>query len=210
MKLHTFGIAVIGLAILGFFAYEYAFAPIELDTARDTQPSVPEQETLLNTFTDPVRGFTVQYPVDFTAHTDYIYEVHQQNKQTVTIGGVKFVVPSFVSDTTNLSNDTYISVEEIPMQAVCSATQFLNNETTANSISDGGKMYSLASQSDAAAGNRYEEVVYAFPTPDACMGVRYFIHYSVLEKYPEGTKKAFEKESLIAQFDAIRRSLTIK
>ena len=69
--------------------------------------------------------------------------------------------------------------------------------------------YSVASSTGAAAGNRYEETVYALPGTNHCIAVRYFIHYGVIENYPVGLVREFDKKSLLKEFDTIRRTLNI-
>ncbi len=87
---------------------------------------------------------------------------------------------------TNLSSDTYLSVGESPI-AEC------HN----------------ASSTDAAAGNRYENSRYVLLERNPCIAVNYFIHYGVIENYPAGTVREFDKEALIREFDAIRKTLVV-
>ena len=75
-------------------------------------------------------------------------------------------------------------------------------------VSAGIIMYSIASSTGAAAGNRYEEVVYALPGSNPCLAVRTYIHYGVLENYATGTVKAFDRAALEKSFVAIRDSVT--
>jgi hypothetical protein len=74
-------------------------------------------------------------------------------------------------------------------------------------MNDGEMLYSVASSTGAAAGNRYDETVYALPGTNPCIAVRYFIHYGVIENYPAGTVRAFDEAALRSEFDAIRRTL---
>jgi len=46
---------------------------------------------------------------------------------------------------------------------------------------------------EGAAGNRYEEQVWALKDSSPCFAVRYFIHSTVVENYPEGTVIEFDK-----------------
>jgi membrane-bound inhibitor of C-type lysozyme len=126
------------------------------------------------------------------------------------ITGVKFTIPSAVTQGTNLSKDSYISIEHIANTKKCTADMFLEGEQPISIISENGVTYSVASTTGAAAGNRYEELVYATKSKATCLGVRYFIHYSVFENYPRGTIKEFSKQILLQNFDTIRKSLTLK
>ncbi len=122
--------------------------------------------------------------------------------------GIKFSVPKSLIEETNLSSDTYISIRSIPQNKTCSATIFLNREP-AKEITEGDITYSVASSSDAAAGNRYEEIVYVLPWTHPCLAIYYRIHWGVFENYPEGSIKEFDKAALIKTFDAIRKTLII-
>lgn len=110
---------------------------------------------------------------------------------------------------TNLSRDSYVSVEEIPQVKECKADLFVNSVNEVGQVTENNSTYSVATSSEAAAGNRYEETIYAFPDTNPCIAVRYFIHYGAFENYPEGAVKEFNKKSLINKFDQIRRTLII-
>jgi hypothetical protein len=125
------------------------------------------------------------------------------------IFGVKFAVPSSAILGTNLSKDSYISVETLSQITECEADLFLFGAKESKELTDNTMAYSVASTSDAGAGNRYEETIYAIPGTNPCVAIRYFIHYTVLENYPSGTIKAFDKASLLRGFDAIRRTLIV-
>jgi hypothetical protein len=81
---------------------------------------------------------------------------------------------------------------------------------TARTLADGGITYSIASSTGAAAGNRYEETVYALSGTHSCISVRYFIHYGVFQNYPAGMVREFDQQALLASFDAIRRTLVVQ
>jgi hypothetical protein len=76
-------------------------------------------------------------------------------------------------------------------------------------VDDGNFKYLNASTTDAGVGNRYEEYVHTIEGTNPCVAIRYFIHYSAIENYPAESVTEFDKPELLAQFDAIRGSLTI-
>ncbi len=127
-----------------------------------------------------------------------------------TILGVQFTIPSSLVTGTNLAKDSYLSIEHIDNAKKCSADMFLEGKPAVTQFTEKGLTYTVASSTGAAAGNRYEETVYAQQNKNTCYGVRYFIHYGVFENYPTGSIKRFDKASLLEQFNQIRLTLVIK
>jgi len=151
---------------------------------------------------------TARYPAGWTADQNYTYD--QRGPNAPAIPGVKFHVPDTVASGTNLSAfDTGVSIEELSATSTCNASTFLAASTTPVMEERGGHEYSVASTTEAAAGNRYEEYVYAFTGSKPCVAVRYLVHYGVLENYPEGTVRAFDRGSLLHTFDMIRDTVTL-
>ncbi len=121
---------------------------------------------------------------------------------------MKFTIPAASADGTNLSKDSYVSVEWLPGNTACLATSFLDGGK-AITFSDSGVDYSAATSSGAGAGNLYDEAVFSIPGTNPCTAVRYYIHSTQLGNYPEGTVTAFDKAKLVTEFDFIRRSLVL-
>lgn len=150
--------------------------------------------------------FSIRFPQGYSVDEGYQYQELGPGRNIV---GVKFTIPTTTATGTNLSPDTYLSVEEIPKVQDCSAALFLDG-VKAQTITDAnGVTYSVASSTGAGAGNRYEEDVYALPGTNPCTAVRYFIHYGVLDNYPAGTVQQFNEAALLTQFDAMRHSVVI-
>jgi hypothetical protein len=174
------------------------------------QPVAPQE---WQTYESSARAFSLRYPPGYTVDAGYVYQNLGPGKE---IKGVKFTIDPALATSTNLASDSYVSVEEIPQAnsptGTCTADKFLDlaNGTAAQALSDHGTTYSFASSTGAAAGNRYEEWIYTIPGANFCVAVRYFIHYGVLENYSAGTVHAFDRAALLAQFDAIRRSLVLQ
>ncbi|MBI3572334.1 hypothetical protein HY091_02260 [Candidatus Kaiserbacteria bacterium] len=168
---------------------------------RSQSPNLPQS------YADRTLGFSIRYPAGYTPDAAYQYQEFGPGKE---IGGVKFTIPATLAAGTNLGSDSYASVEALPKVASCSATPFLDDPgAIRRMISENGRIYSFASSTGAAAGNRYEEIVYALPETNPCLALRYFIHYGVLENYPPGAVREFDESALLKQFDAIRASLTL-
>ncbi len=141
---------------------------------------------------------------DYTPNETFTYLV----KPTVVSSGVAFTIPATIASGTNLAADTYLSLERMTTP-VCEAAVFSDTFSTSTTIIDGDVTYSMATGTGAAAGNRYEETVYAFPGTNPCLAVRYVIHSGVFENYPTGTIKRFDAQALLTTFDHIRRSVVV-
>lgn len=163
----------------------------------------PEAQGLAQAYATSSQGFSIRYPKGYAVDESYRYQMLGPGKD---IAGVKFTIAPEVATGTNLSSDTYLSVETRPRTTECSAALFLDG-AKASTFTEGETTYSVASTTGAGAGNRYEETVYAFPGTNPCMAVRYFVHYGAIGNYPEGVVKEFTMAS--TKFDDIRRSLVI-
>jgi len=157
-------------------------------------------------YLDGTVGFSIRYPADYSIDASYKYQALGPGKD---ISGVKFTIPSSLATGTNLSSfDTGVSVEIIPATQNCNAGLFLDGNTNVQTVTENGSDYSFASTTQGAAGNRYEEEVWAIPGTNPCIAVRYFIHSTNIGNYPEGTVSEFDRAALINQFEKIRHSLT--
>ncbi|HVV38963.1 MAG TPA: MliC family protein [Candidatus Paceibacterota bacterium] len=161
--------------------------------------------TLSQIYATSTLGFSLRTPAGYMPLA-YTYQALGPNKG---IKGVKFTIPATSATGTNLSKDTYISVEELPNSTTCLASEFLEPGAKAITFTDAGVDYSAATSSDAGAGNLYDEAVFSIPGTSPCIAVRYFIHSTQFANYPAGSVVEFSREAVINEFDAIRRSLVI-
>jgi hypothetical protein len=188
--------------ILGIvFAIAVALAAIR---TQPPKPMLSQEYDLPQSYSSSDKGFSLKLPEGYAVDEAYRYEGLGPGKE---IPGVKFTIPQSKAAGTNLSSDTYLSVEQIPNVARCTADLFVWQETPAQTLIDAGVTYSAASTIGAAAGNSYEETIYALPDSDPCTAVRYLIHYGVFENYPSGAVQKFDHKALLNEFDAIRRTL---
>lgn len=157
---------------------------------------------------DDTKGFVVRIPSGFTVLKSYIYTGFGSLK---TIHGVRFTVPVSIATGTNLSSNSFASIEYLDMSAdVCDAKAFLPNASRIIEVEKNGITYSYATSTDAGAGNRYEEDVYVRPGITTCTAIRYFIHTTAIENYDLGTMQEFNRKELLKNFDAIRDSLVVE
>ena len=166
-------------------------------------------KSALSVYTDTAQKFTLKYSVGYGVDTSYTYT---NLGPSISIPGVKFTIPSIVATGTNLSSDTYLSVEHRNNVTRCTPDNFLliSSSSSYSSIVDGSITYNVASSTGAGAGNRYEEYVYAIDGSNPCIAIRYFIHSTAIENYTPGTKTEFNKNALLSQLDTIRKSLILK
>ena len=174
------------------------------------------QEQAAHVYHDSTLGFSLTLPTMLASSaSDTLYSVDSAYEYTAmgpekSIPGVKFTIPSSLAAGTNLSSDSYVSVEHLPVEKKCDAAMFIADLSAQSQvIREGTLSYSVASSTDAGVGNRYEETVYARTDSSLCVVVRYFVHYTVIQNFPEGVVKEFDKPALIAEFDQIRRTLAL-
>lgn len=149
--------------------------------------------------------FSIYLPKKYSINENYSYSFIPDRN----IDGVSFGIEESDYKGINLSKDSYISVEMISNQTIpCKVESFLNNVTYYGEIEEqDNHIFAVASTSEAAAGNRYEQTVYVTPVANGCSAIRYFIHYTVVENYPEGAVKEFDRDELLRKFDTIRKSI---
>lgn len=164
----------------------------------------PRDSNLDQIYANSNLGFSLRHS-GYIVDDKYIYSI----SSTRQISGVRFLVPEYLKKGTNLSSDSYISVEAISGERDCKAGLFLEGDPVSKEITENQIVYSVASFIGAGAGNRYEETVYAFPNTNPCIGMRYFIHYGVIENYDPGKVKEFDKSALLNEFDLIRSTLVL-
>ncbi|HEX4533283.1 MAG TPA: hypothetical protein VH000_03550 [Rhizomicrobium sp.] len=155
-------------------------------------------------YSDAAFGFTIDYPREFTVDTDHDYTALGPGMD---VRGVAFMVPSTAAAGTNLAPDSYIGVDVFPRALECTPKAFLSDPAGTHPVKDGGRDWIVATGSDRAAGNIYDETVYVLANSTPCIGVRYFIHSADIGNYDPGAVHAFDRAALISTFDKIRQSL---
>ncbi len=179
-----------------------------------TQPTPPQAQVPAESTTPKgwkqydslTYNFSIQYPADYTIKEDYIYTALGPGKD---IAGVSFIVPGSMTQGTNLSSDSYMSVERTNAND-CLAQNFLDQVKQSETVTENGVTYIMAIGNGAGAGNRYDETVYATKVNDFCYGLRLFVHYSVLENYDPGTVVDFNHTVLNDNFKQFRSSFVVK
>jgi hypothetical protein len=157
------------------------------------------------THTYATSTFSLIYPDGYTVDEKYAY----QGVPKKPIPGVKFTIPGTMATGTNLSVDSGVSVESLPHAKACTGDIYTYQNVNAHDLTVGSTTWSVATTSDAGAGNFYEEYIYADKNSKPCIAVRYYVHSTNIDNYPSGTVTAFDRAALLRSFDSIRDSLTL-
>lgn len=176
---------------------------------KQTPPPVPVDTTPVKTtetYASTTLGVSLEYPKEFTTNEVYAYNHFGPKKL---IRGVSFVIPFTMATGTNLSPETYVSVEQLPNAKNCTGDIFIVPNVKPQTVTENGVEYSVATTSDPGAGNLYEETVYAIVGSKPCTAVRYFVHSMQIANYEPGTVTEFDRAGLLSKFDALRRSLML-
>ncbi len=186
---------------LGVLLYA-ALLPVALNDSR-----AGTMDSAWQTYTDAKYGFSISYPLGWKVDAKYVYDALGPGKG---IPGVAFMIPVSMASGTNLSSDSYIAVEFMPAAPVCDSGRFLDYVDKSFAMTDAGRRYSYAEVGEGAAGNYYEQRIYALTDSKPCVGVRTFLHSTNIGNYDPKTVRQFDREALLAQFDRIRRTLVLR
>lgn len=202
MQKYIIAVVVILVAAAGFLIWKSA----NQNHQPAPQPAIPEpQPTLPVTHTYATSTFSIVYPDGYTEDQGYAY----QGVPNKPIPGVKFIIPGTMATGTNLSADSGVSVESLPRAKACTGDIYIYQNVKAHDVTIGSTVWSVASTSDAGAGNRYDEMVYARKGSSPCIAVRYIIHSTNIGNYEPGAVQEFNRDTLLADFDKIRDTLTL-
>ena len=194
------GVLVVALLLgLGYYFSTKGQKPAGGDTSQNTQPPQAQMSTYATS------TYSIKYPTGYTVDEKYAY----QGVPKKPIAGVKFTIPGTMATGTNLSADSGVSVESLPRAKNCTGDIYIYNKVKASDLTVGSTTYSMASTSDAGAGNFHEEQVFAVSGSKPCTAVRYMIHSTNFANYPAGAVHEFDRAALLSDFDKIRNSLQL-
>ncbi|MFA6158397.1 MAG: hypothetical protein WC763_02105 [Candidatus Paceibacterota bacterium] len=148
-------------------------------------------------------GFEAQIPEDFTVDESYFNYALGPGRE---IPGVAFDIPASMATGTNLSVDSRVSVEVLS-RAACVPSDFVDTQSTGTPVTIGGNSYLSAISAGAGAGNRYDESIYVTKQHELCYGVRFFIHSTAIENYEPGTRRVFDRDTLMSTFKKIAETI---
>ncbi len=204
-------VAIIGIIILAVGVW-YVLDKLpnkEVPNSENPQvnnPSTPSdtQDPNWKKYTSHNYKFSIEYPADFSVNENRAYSALGPGKE---IKGIAFPVSEAISKGTNLSSDSYFSVDQLSITD-CKASNFMSNPQTDNTVMENNKEYNVATGVDAGAGNLYEETVFATEFNNVCYGIRLMIHSTVIENYEPGTVTEYNRPQLIELYNRFRLSFS--
>lgn len=200
MNKYIIGAVVVILALIGIYVITKPKSEsVVVNPPPVVVPAAPQVQTYSTS------TYSVTYPADFTIDEAYAY----QGVPKKPIPGVKFTISSTMATGTNLSSDSGVSIETLPHANKCSGDIYMYQNVKSRELIVASTTFSVASTTDAGAGNLREEIVYAIPNSHPCTALRYMIHTTNMGNYPEGTVREFDRAALMTEFDKIRDSLML-
>ncbi len=200
MNKYIIGAVVVILALIGIYVITKPKPqPVVINPPPVVEPAAPQGQSYATS------TYSLTYPADFTINEAYAY----QGVPKKSIPGVKFTISSTMATGTNLASDSGVSIESLPHANKCSGDIYIYQNVRSHELVVGSTTFSVASTTDAGAGNFYEEIVYAMPNSHPCTALRYMIHSTNIDNYPTGTVRAFDRAALMTEFDKIRDSLKL-
>lgn len=197
-------VVLLGYGIGRYAGFFGTTAPVDATSNTTTPPVATQPTSGWSTYTND--QLSIEYPDGYSVNSKYTYTALGPNKD---IPGVSFTIPASLAAGTNLSKDTYLSVERLD-SASCEAKVFIDNTQSTRSVEENGKTWSVAQGGGAGAGNFYDETVYAIKVGAQCYGLRLFIHSTNIGNYDPGTVREFDREALDEVFAQFRATFTIK
>ena len=140
-------IVIILVIVLAYWLYQNS----PVNTVVVNQATTTTQTSQSNLYTSARQGFSITLPKLATSSTDttgyvvnetYSYDALGPGKE---IAGTSFKIPSNMTVGTNLSTDTYISVEHMPQATSCTPLAFLGQSSNApKTLKEGSVTYLVA------------------------------------------------------------------
>ncbi len=166
----------------------------------------PVKPVSLVTYRNDEAGYTVQYPKDFF--------VNESGKNPLNSNesfyGIFFNFPSSFTLGTNLSKESYISIET-KAEVACTPSDFTYTGegpiSKSLSLQSDGISWTGKAGSDAAAGNYYTETIYTTMHNKTCYGAKLFLHATNVGNYEPGTIREFDQDAIDTIFKGMVSSI---
>jgi hypothetical protein len=201
-KLKTLIILLLIILILvgGIYYFKYV---THKNAQTATEENIDQNINETMTYSNLKAGYQIDYPKSFP--------VSYRNEKSSVGPQVSFNFPKSFTQGTNLAPDSVVEVEIIK-GSLCAASDFLvepdtTGDETQVTIHD--LNFNIATSTGAAAGNRYEQVVYAIQNLNMCYGIKLFLHTTTVANYPAGTVKEFDRAKVNEVYNNMLNSFQI-
>jgi hypothetical protein len=122
-----------------------------------------------------------------------------------------FIDESFYAPITNLGEAFFVLDAADDPQVVATCTQpAAPNESIDGERMFGGLPFTRSLVADAAAGNIYEQIIYRTVWENTCYEIVFFMHSGNIGNYTPGAVIEFDRTALIAKFEEILATISIK
>jgi len=159
-----------------------------------------------NTEVNTNDGFKISYPPDFSLKDDSIFLVDQNTT------GTEIDFPATYTTGTNL-HQAYVGITRRMVESQFNCFVAFNGSQIAlptSTIKINGVEYYKLDETDAGAGNLYEDVRYATYKGNYCYNVALFLHSVQRLNYPPETRPAeFDRATVTSFFDQIMKTFNI-
>lgn len=159
-------------------------------------------------------AFSAQYAVALS-YSDEFAPVNYQfpfDIKGTPLATLYFIDPSFYYPTTNLIESALMLTVSTDSNIVATCTEIpaRSGETIIGEVSINGYIFTQSEFVGAAAGNKYEQIFYRTVWQDKCFEVIFLIHSSNIQNYPAGSVVEFDRNALLAKFEAVLATFTAK
>jgi photosystem II stability/assembly factor-like uncharacterized protein len=136
-------------------------------------------------------------------------------QQSFTLSGTPllalyFIEPTFYYPNSNLIEASLILDATSDPVAVSSCTLAKPSETAIGDVTINGYTFTRSEFSGAAAGNRYDQVIYHTAWQGTCFEVIFLIHSADIGNYPPGTVVAYDEMRVLHKFEEVIGTFTVK
>ena len=161
-----------------------------------------------HTYRHPALGYSISYPPDWTFDKDGAYSFSNP-----ALKGSAIHVPARLTNGTNLSANSRLSVESLPGSS-CTPAQFASQTADpiagVHTLKADGRVYTAAVSEDPYPGRDAKSYLFLINGTSPCIAVRYLVIASDMGAYDPGTVRAFDAKKLTALFDRIRATVTLR
>lgn len=188
------GKAALRNTLLSIFALLWLIARPAFSTEAQTWRSV----------SSPSQGVSLSFPSDAVASTAEAVNAYDALIHTSVVAAALNPV-SYKGTNLRAASVSVSSSEDPEIVASCRSGKAMKGETPEGTVMLDGVSFARFSADDAGAGSRWSWTLYRAVQQDRCYEIVEQLSWTVLENYPAGAVKAFDRARIEAQLHAITR-----